>query len=169
MDNKEKPDKVVGKEKAFAQMARSCSRKEYAPFDIERKLKRMNLPDSAVREIIGRLKKEHYLNEERFIRSYVHDKFQFNKWGKRKIVTSLQQKQLPLELIERVFSDISEISFKESLLPLLQKKWKSVKGNSDYEKKGKLIRYALNRGFSMDEVMECIRKMQISDFADEVD
>lgn len=150
-------------------MARICSRKEYASFDIILKLRRMELPNPIVDKIIERLKKEKYLDEKRFVRSYIHDKLYFNKWGKKKITLFLKQKQLPRELIEESFSEFPDNSFGESLLPVLEKKWKSVKGRSDYEKRGKLIRYALGRGFSMDEIMACMKKMKIGEIFDETE
>lgn len=163
----DKKGRIITEEGAYAKMARICSRKEYAPSDIARKLRRMELSEPIVNKIIDRLKKERYIDEKRFIRSYIHDKLRFNKWGKRKIALSLRQKQLPQELIDELFSEISDASFGESLQPILEKKWKSVKGRSEYEKRGKLIRYALGRGFSMDEVMACMKKMQIDGMADE--
>jgi regulatory protein len=44
-----------------------------------------------------------------------------------------------------------------------------VTGKSDYEKRGKLIRYALGRGFSMEEVMACMKQMKIGDTFDETE
>lgn len=157
----DKKGRIITEETAYGRMARTCSQKECAPFDIARKLQRMELPAPLTDKIIDRLKKEKYLDEKRFIRSYIHDKLHFNKWGKRKIILFLKHKQLPQELIEEGFAELSDISFRESLQPILEKKWKSVTGKSDYEKRGKLIRYALGRGFSMEEVMACMKQMEI--------
>lgn len=165
----DKKSGIITAEKGYLKMARVCSRKECAPFDIARKLSRMDLPEAVINKIIDRLKKEKYIDERRFIRSYIHDKLSFNRWGKRKITLSLRQKQLPQRLIDEVFSEISDTSFGESLQLILEKKWKSVKGRTDYEKRGKLIRYALGRGFSMDEVMACIEKMDIEEIPDETE
>lgn len=165
----DKKGRIITEETAYARMARVCSQKECAPFDIARKLRRMELPEPLVDKIIDRLKKEKYLDERRFIRSYIHDKLYFNKWGKRKIMLFLKQKQLPQALIEEAFSELSGESFGESLKPILEKKWKSVKGKSDYEKRSKLIRYALGRGFSMEEVMACMEKMEIGETFDETE
>lgn len=161
--------KITGGEKAYASMARICSRKECAPFDIIRRLQKMELPEPIVDKIILRLKKEKYLDEKRFIRSYIHDKLHFNKWGKRKITLYLKQKQLPVELIEEAFSELSGELFGDSLQPILEKKWKSVQGKSGYERRGKLIRYGLGRGFSMEEVMACMKKMEIGGIFDETE
>ncbi len=129
----------------------------------------MELPEPVIDKIINRLKKEKFLDEKRFIRSYIHDKLHFNKWGKRKITLFLKHKQLPQELNEEGFTELSDISFSLSLQPILEKKWKSVTGKSDYEKRGKLIRYALGRGFSMEEVMACMKQMKIGDTFDETE
>ncbi|MDY9917750.1 MAG: regulatory protein RecX [Proteiniphilum sp.] len=165
----DKKGRIITEETAYARMARTCSQKECAPFDITRKLKRMELPEPVIDKIINRLKKEKFLDEKRFIRSYIHDKLHFNKWGKRKIALFLKYKQLPQELIEEAFTELSDISFSLSLQPILEKKWKSVTGKSDYEKRGKLIRYALGRGFSMEEVMACMKQMEIGDTFNETE
>lgn len=165
----EKNERKITPDKAYTMMARICSQKECAPIDMVKKLQRLNLTEPEINKIIDRLRKENYLDEIRYIRSYIHDKLFFNKWGRRKIALFLQQKQLSQHSIEKVLAEFSDTSFGELLPPLLEKKWKSVKGNSDYEKKGKLIRYAMGRGFSMDEIMACIRKMEIGELFDEME
>lgn len=164
----DKKERIITEKEAFEKMARICSQKECAPFDIVRKLQRFGLSEKVVEKVIERLKKEKYLDEKRYVRSYVHDKLRFNQWGKRKIALSLQQKQLPAELVDEVIADsMDEHSYGESLQSILLKKWKSVKGQSDYEKRGKLIRYALGRGFSMEEVLAAIAKMHANGITDE--
>lgn len=165
----DKKRRIITGETAYARMTRICSQKECAPFDITRKLKGMDLPEPLIEKIIDRLKKENYLDEKRFIRSYIHDKLQFNKWGRKKIELFLKQKQLPRELIEEAFLELPDDTFGESLKPILERKWKSVTGKSDYEKRTKLIRYALGRGFSMEEVMMCIKQMETEGIFDEPD
>ncbi len=160
---------IITEEKAYAKMARICSQKECAPFDIAGKLQRMGVPEPLTDKIISRLKKEKYIDEKRFIRSYIYDKLHFNQWGKRKIILSLKYKQLPQELIEEGLAELSENSFSHSLQPLLEKKWKSVTGTSNYEKRGKLIRYALGKGFSMEEILHCMKQMKIEDSFDETE
>ncbi|MDR0422558.1 MAG: RecX family transcriptional regulator [Proteiniphilum sp.] len=147
-------------EKAYARMTRLCSQKECAPFDIAGKLQGMGLPEPERDRIVDRLRREKYIDEERFVRSYIRDKLRFDKWGRRKIAFYLKQKQLPQELIEEAFSELPTDSFEESLQSILDRKWKTVKGRSDREKRDKLIRYALSRGYSPDEVTACMKKMQ---------
>jgi regulatory protein len=165
----DKPSIPITEEQAFARMARMCARKEYCCYDVRRKLLRMNIPDQTVERIIGRLLKGKFIDEERFARCYIHDKLRFNKWGRMKIERSLRQKQLAADLIADLFSHFPDGSLSESLLPLLEKKRKTITGRSAYEKNGKLIRYALGRGFSMSEIMNCMKRMDLDECPDETE
>lgn len=156
-------DRIITGEAAHVMMKRACSHKEYAPSDIARKLERMDFSVEVTDKIIDRLKKEGYINEKRYIRSFIHDKLLFNKWGKKKIALSLIRKQLPRELIDEAFLELPDDSFGKSLLPLLEKKWKTIKGRSEFERRGKLIGFALGKGFSMNEVMDCLEIMHINE------
>lgn len=160
-------EKNVTPEKAYARMTRICARKEYAPFDIRQKLLRLDLTDDVVELLLERLTKERYIDERRYAESYIRDKLQFNKWGKRKIELHLARKRISTEVVADAFTQFSESQLSESLLSLLEKKRKSITGRSDYERNGKLIRYALGRGFSMEEIIRCLKMMDVDSYPDE--
>ncbi|MBS5613931.1 MAG: RecX family transcriptional regulator, partial [Prevotella buccalis] len=42
------------------------------------------------------------------------------------------------------------------LRPLIQRKWKTVTGRNDYERSMKLIRFAMGRGFDIEQIKQCI-------------
>lgn|SRR5690554_405424 len=156
-----KKDRIITEDLAYLKMARVCAKKEYSPFDISRKLSRMGFDYDTAERVIVRLKNENFLNEERYTRSYVNDKLRFNGWGVKKIEMSLRQKQLPQEVIDKILDHYSGSELNQSLKPLLEKKWKRIKGDSEYEKKGKLIRYAVGRGFKMSDILECMKNMNL--------
>lgn len=158
-----KPDKIITPQQAFARMARICSQKECCKHDIRQKLLRLNLPESAVEEVLKKLVGEKYIDEARFARSFVADKLHFNKWGRKKIELALRRKSIASETIESVFAEFPDGSLSESLPALLEKKRKTVTGKSEYEKNGKLIRFALGRGFPMNDVLSCLKKMDLTD------
>lgn len=160
-------EKIITKEQAFSRMAHQCSQKECCVFDIRQKLLRLKFPDEATDEIISKLKKEKYIDENRFARSFINDKLRFNKWGKAKIETALRQKRVPSEIIDEAFSEFSDAFLNESLQPLMEKKWKTIKGKTEYEKNTKLIRFALGRGFAMNDVLRCMRAMNVTNPDDE--
>ena len=153
------PEKI-SETKAFSRMSNLCARKECCVFDIKTKLLRYNLEPDTIEKIIAELKKEKYIDEVRFVRSFINDKIRFNKWGKVKIQYALRQKRIPENIVADAFFDYSEEELNDSLPDLLKAKWKTIKGNSEYEKQNKLIRFALGRGFDMSNILQCLKKLK---------
>ena len=125
----------ISADQAYRRMVQTCSRKECCVYDIQKKLSRMELSDEVQDEIIKKLKEGRYIDEDRFIRSFINDKLQFNKWGRKKIELALFQKRLPRESIDRIFMEYPEADLSHALPELLEKKWPSITGKSLYEKR----------------------------------
>ena len=158
--NMEQSPKTISKEKALSRVANLCARREYCVFDIETKLKRYNLEPDAIKSIVTHLIKEKYIDELRFTRSFIHDKVRFNKWGKVKIEFTLRQKRIPEDIVAEAFLDYTDDQLNDSLQDLLQAKWKTIKGNTEYDRKNKLIRFGLSRGFAMNIILECMKNLK---------
>ena len=93
----------------------------------------------------------------RYTRGFIKDKIRFNRWGKTKIEFALRQKRVPEDIVAEAFLDYTDEELNNSLQDLLQAKWKTIKGDSDYEKRNKLIRFGLSRGFDMNNILKCIK------------
>lgn len=152
--------KEISESKALSRMASQCARREYSAFDIETKLQRYNLDRETIERIIAQLKKEKFIDELRFTRSFIRDKIRFNKWGKKKIEFGLRQKRVPEEIVNEAFLDFTDEDLNESLQHLLQAKWKTIKGDTDYDRRNKLIRFGLSRGFDMNNIMKCLENIE---------
>ena len=152
---------------AFSRMAHICSQKECCIFDIKQKLRRKELSDAEIEQIIEKLISEKYIDETRFTQSYIADKLRFNKWGAQKIKNHLRAKYISNSVIENAFLEFSDDAQTKALPDLLEKKRKSVTGKSEYEINTKLIRYALGKGFMMNDVLKCLKAMNINDLPDE--
>ena len=63
-------------------------------------------------------------------------------------------KRIPKDIYEPLLKEICNNDFHDILKSLLQNKKRSVKASSDYELKGKLIRFAMQRGFTYDQITE---------------
>lgn len=155
----EKP-KQISESKALSRMANQCARREYAAFDIETKLQRLELDKDTIERIIAQLKKDKFIDELRFTLSFIKDKLRFNKWGKKKIEYGLKQKRIPDSIISKAFKEFTDEDLNGSLQEIMQAKWKTIKANNTYERKTKLIRFALSRGFDMDSIMKRIDKIE---------
>ena len=62
---------------------------------------------------------------------------------------------------QRVLEEIDSSEYVEILRQLLQQKRKTIRATNDYEMNGKLMRFALQRGFTMDIIHQCIDDDQL--------
>lgn len=152
--------KKTDETKALRRMANLCARRECCVFDIKTKLMRYDLDNAAIERIVEQLKKNKYIDELRFARSFINDKMRFNKWGKVKIDFALRQKGIPQSIISEAFLDFSDEQLNDSLEQLLSAKWKTIKGKTEHDKRTKLIRFGLGRGFEMSYILAFIEKLR---------
>lgn len=157
MEDKEK--KTITEKTALARMMRICARKEYCANDIRNKLIRLYQSEEAIQRIISQLQKNKFIEDARYTRSYINDKLLFSKWGKTKIVYMLRSKQISDQIIEEAFADIAPQELTASLESILKKKLKHTKGNSIYERRNKVIRYALGRGFALSDIVKYLDRI----------
>lgn len=157
MENRSKKE---DESKAFNRMAGLCAKREYCVFDIKTKLMRSDIETESVERIIEQLKNEKYIDELRFARSFINDKIRFNKWGKIKIDFALKQKRIPQSIISEAFQDFSNKQLNDSLEDVLRVKWKTIKGKTEQDKRNKLIRFALGRGFEMKNILAYIENLK---------
>lgn len=132
---------------AYSKMALLCSRSEQCSADIRKKIIAYDIMDELVDEIISKLKEEKFIDDERYVNSYVSDKFRLNKWGKIKIRHYLKAKGLSDNVIENGLQGINDDQYKKVLIATLKEKAKKVKSDNKYEKSGQIIRFAQSRGF----------------------
>lgn len=142
--------------KALARIAAYCSKAERCEYDVRKKLIGWELDSAEQNRIIDRLKKEKFLDEKRFCESFVRDKARFNKWGKVKIAFELKKKYISQSLIDSSLAELDDTDLDETLMQILKTKNKSTKAENDYQRRTKLLRFALGRGFSMQQSLKAI-------------
>lgn len=159
LSNKRMKKELTEKE-AFNKAATYCSRSEHCPSEVREKLYQWGIKDEEPQQrIIQQLMDEKYLDEGRFCRAFVHDKFHFNHWGRQKIAMYLSQKRLPAPLIQEALEDISDDDSLQEAQALLANKLKSIKADSSYELYAKLMRFASARGIEADIAHQAIKQL----------
>ena len=141
---------------AYLTLAALCAQAEHCQWEMTEKMRRWELSDEVQARIMERLVKERYVDDERFARAFVKDKVRYNKWGRRKVEQALWAKHIDEAIRQQVLDEVDDEEYIRVLRPLLQQKRKTTKANSDYELNGKLIRFAMSRGFTMDIIKQCI-------------
>lgn len=149
--------KPITKEQAYSKAAARCSTAEMCATDIEKKLLQWGISEKEAAEIIAKLIQENYLNEKRFAEAFVHDKVQFDHWGRIKIAQALRMKGIDDRSISAAFENISPEQYAEGLKAVLQSKLRTLQKEPDeYQRAVKLTRFAMSRGFEFEEIKKCI-------------
>lgn len=151
---------TITEEEALHKVAAYCSTAEHCRAEVSEKLQKWSVDYAAIERILHRLETEKYIDDERFCRAFIDDKFRFAKWGKVKIAQGLYMKKIPSDVAWRHLNEIDQDEYLDILRGLLIAKRKSIRANDDYELNGKLVRFALSRGFEMKDIRLCI---QLSD------
>jgi len=146
-------------EELLHKAASYCSISEHCISEVEDKLNAWCIECDDKAKIINRLIDEDFINEKRYCAYFVKDKFLFNKRGKVKISYALKQKGLSDELINAALQTIDEGEYDEMLAALLKTKLTGLKYEFEYEKQGKLFRFAQSRGFESNVINRVIRNI----------
>src|SRR5690554_1931940 len=121
----EEDDKI---KKARNRVLKYCSVAERSEYDVRNLLQKYHLDSVSLTDLINLLKEEDFLNEERYVKAFIKEKFLFNKWGKIKITYALKQKKIKSALVEDLLiQEIDEDEYENSLTELLKAKKKTLK------------------------------------------
>ena len=144
-------------EEALNRVASYCSAAEHCRAEVNEKLQRWRIAYETIARILERLETEKYIDDERYCRAFVNDKFRFAKWGKMKITQALYMKKIPREVTYRYLNNIDREEYLAILGDLIAAKRKSIHAKDEFELNGKLIRFAMSRGFEMDDIRRCVQ------------
>ena len=155
----ERKKRVYSEKEAYEKLAAVCAVRECCCYDVEKKWKMWEVEEDVRERILNRLVGEKFIDEERFARAFVKDKFRYNHWGKVRIQQELRMRKISQKQIEEALAEIDGEDNLEVLKELIRKKRMSVKGKNEYEIRGKLIRFALGKGFEMEDVVKVVGSM----------
>lgn len=143
-------------EQVLSKLTTLCARGEHCQQEMLDKMRRWEIDEDVQARVMEYLLVEKFIDEERYTRLFVEEKMKFNKWGRKKVEQALYMKRIPRHIYEPILDEIDEDDFEEILRPLIEAKRKTVTGKSEYEIRGKLIRFALSRGFDMDTILSVL-------------
>ena len=146
----------INETEAQKRMEAYCASAEHCRTEVTDKLLRWGLPYDTANRIVDKLEQEKFIDEERYCNAFIHDKFRFAKWGKVKIAEALKLKKIPFYVYHPYLEKINEDEYLATLNALLTSKKKSVHAATPYELNGKLVRFAMSRGFEMKDIARCI-------------
>ena len=154
--------KPLSVEEATLKMASLCARSERCVSEIDRKLFQLGLNSSQRRDIIGYLKEEKYIDENRFAKSFVNDKVRFSAWGPYKIRLALSQLKISSSLISETLKTVDDALWEEALMKNARSKARqlNLSGEDSIKEREKIFHYPLSRGFTSSQAKRAILNLK---------
>ena len=127
-----------------------CAYQERCHKEVSEKLYSWKLNTDEIDYIIDQLPQENYLNEERFAIAFAGGKFRIKKWGRKKIIQKLKEKDLSDYCIKKGLEEIIEEEYISNMQNLIEKKYTSLKDKNLFTKKNKTAAYLYGKGYESD-------------------
>jgi recX family len=145
------------REIAMKRAASFCAESERSVAEVERKLRKWGVDGDDIDNIIDKLKSDDFVNDERYCKAYINDRFRLNHWGKVKIRYELGKRDVDRQYIDAALADIDDDEYTEVLRKLIDDKLRTIKDTDVYSAKVKTLGYALRRGFESDIVSKILK------------
>lgn len=145
-------------DKILNNLRRQCSRREYCESDVLKKAeKALDGDRQEAMKILAVLVEEKYVDDRRYAEAYARDKAAIAGWGTVKIRYMLSAKGVSRDIISQALEEIDVRKADDRLKKLLENKYRTLKDDPQW--KMKLLRFALGRGYSYDEVSEVLKSL----------
>ena len=155
------PAKPLTHDQVLDKMAKYCAYQERCVKDVGDKLKTFDIPQEEKVKILDYLLDNRFVNDKRFAKSFVRGKINQSGWGLNKIRFHLVQKGIAKDIIDEALGQTDEEVYRQRLTDILKTKSKTIKTDSDFEKKRKLAAYAMQKGFEGNLVWEVLKDLAI--------
>lgn len=146
---------------ALERLEELCSRSEQCTDDVRRKLYRWQIePDEADR-IVDSLIDNRFVDDARFARAFVRDRYRFAGWGRRKIRAALAVKRIPSSTVSEAMDEIDGALYQRKAFAALQAKLHGLDRSDPRACREKLLRFGLSRGYETDLVIRIIESRRL--------
>lgn len=156
--------KAITEQDALFRVTALCAQCEQCEHSLREKMLKWGLDEEACDRIIDQLYEEKYLDELRFARAYAKDKMRYNHWGRQKIDQGMRLLRISNASRRTALEELPAEEYAEILQHILATKARQVKAESNYERNGKLIRFALGRGFEMNLIYKNLPEVEDEEF-----
>ena len=129
-----------------------CAYQERSIYEVNKKTRAYTDDVKIINQVQSSLLSDGFLNQGRFVDSYIQGKMNQKRWGKQKIKSGLIQHKVPIELIDRGLKAVPQEIHKANVLILAEKKARSLKKDENpYEKKSKMLRFLASKGYTLSD------------------
>ena len=165
IDNKTFDQLVIdnNKEEIYDKAIKYISIKIRSKEEIYNYLKKKGYEKIDINNTIKRLEDNKFINEDLYIKSYIHDRFYLSSDGLNKIKSNLLKLKIDESIIDNYIKDISREDILDKLNKLVDKKIKLNKSYSGNILKFKLLNYFIELGYNKNDIEEILDKKNLVD------
>ena len=116
-----------------------------------------------INNTINRLEKNKLINDDLYIKSYIHDRFYLSSDGLNKIRNYLINLKLDESIIDKYIDEIDREEVLDKLNKLVDKKIKSNRNYSGNILKIRIINYFIEQGYNKSDIEEVLKDKDLVD------
>lgn len=152
--------KPFNEESALLWATSRCAQRECCRQEIKKKWVEGGLDDDTCERLLDRLEDDGFIDENRYARAFIHDKLEYDRWGRIKMTQALRLKGISRRMIDEAMAEVIDPEhYREVLRGILQQKARTLNFDPEdredsYKALQKLVRFAASRGFEPDLIFE---------------
>jgi len=135
-----------------------CTYQERCHREVENKMRAYGIRPRVREKILAHLTKHHFLDEERFSKSFARGKFRIKNWGKRRIASELYARNIADHHIQEALKEIQEEDYLTAIEKITSQKKNLLKEKDPLKQKQKIYDYLHQKGFESNLIQEVIKK-----------
>ena len=132
----------------ISKLQRFCLYQTRCREDVRQKLNGLKVNKNLHNKLIESLENDGFINESEYLAQFITGKFRNKKWGKQKIKSHLISKKISSENIDIHLKTIDSNEYIDTISKLVDKKLLSLNKESPSNKRLKLSRHLIQKGFA---------------------
>lgn len=146
-------------EKAKSDALKFLSARSRSTAELEKKLKRKRYSAMAIEETVAVLKRQGFLDDEKFAKLFANSLTYSRPTGKSKLKFDLKQKGVPADVIERTLGNLQDYDEAKMAEELVRKRLRLMSGVPEEAKKRRLFGFLQRRGFASDVIFKALDRV----------
>ena len=135
----------------LSKIERYCAYQDRCTQEVLTKLRSWHIEEQEQRQVLQILKNDGFVDDERYVQSFIRGKINTKQWGVQKIRLGLIQKGISKELIDKYIEEINPQQYTDNIQTVLRK-WTQSHGPITQENITKLYRHLLSKGYTYEEI-----------------
>ncbi len=152
---------ITADKKILAKLQRFCVYRERSVQEVKEKMNLLMVPYAQYQLYISLLEEQKFLDEQRFIKAFINDKFKINRWGKNKIKQALALHKISAHEADEVFEYyIDEQQYLKTLQHIITRFKPKTKGLEKYKAQQKILAHCYAKGYEPELTIKVLEQLK---------